>query len=52
LPQYGAFDARSVEFVAGLLALCRRYFDDGVVAIDCGGNTGSFSVEWARAMTG
>ena len=41
-----------MEFAEGLLALRRRYFGDGVVAIDCGANIGVFTLEWARAMTG
>ncbi len=47
-----AFDRDGVEFAEGLLALRRRYFGDGVVAIDCGANIGVFTLEWARAMTG
>lgn len=47
-----AFDRPGVEFAAGLLTLRRRYFGDGVLAIDCGANIGVFTIEWARAMTG
>jgi len=30
----------------------RKYFGDGVVAIDCGANIGTHTVDWARQMTG
>ena len=32
-----------------LLALRRRHFGDGVIAVDCGANIGVHTVEWARA---
>jgi FkbM family methyltransferase len=46
------FDADEVRFVVELLALRRRYFGDGVFAIDGGANIGVHSVEWARHMHG
>jgi FkbM family methyltransferase len=30
----------------------RKFFGDGVVAIDCGANIGTHTVDWARQMTG
>jgi FkbM family methyltransferase len=41
-----------VEMTTRLLRLRRQHFGDGVVAVDCGANIGTFTVEWARAMTG
>jgi FkbM family methyltransferase len=35
-----------------LLAARRRHFGDGVMAIDCGANIGTHTLEWARSMTG
>ena len=35
-----------------LLAARRLHFGDGVVAIDCGANIGTHTLEWARSMTG
>ncbi|WP_250525390.1 FkbM family methyltransferase [Caballeronia sp. GAWG2-1] len=47
-----SFDPQEVQFVLSLLALRRRYFGDGVFAIDGGANIGVHSVEWARHMNG
>jgi FkbM family methyltransferase len=30
----------------------RKFFGDGVVAVDCGANVGTHTVDWARQMTG
>jgi FkbM family methyltransferase len=30
----------------------RKFFGDGVVAVDCGANIGTHTVDWARQMTG
>jgi FkbM family methyltransferase len=46
------FDAGEVELLLSLLSLRRRYFGDGVFAIDGGANIGVHSVEWARHMHG
>ena len=35
-----------------LLAARRAHFGDGVMAIDCGANIGTHTLEWARSMTG
>jgi FkbM family methyltransferase len=47
-----SYDAKEVGDAQALLSLRRRYFGNGVVAIDCGANIGVFAVEWAKAMTG
>lgn len=39
-----------VLFVLNLLRLRRKYYGDGVVAIDCGANLGMHTVEWAKLM--
>jgi FkbM family methyltransferase len=50
--QTAAFDAAEVKLMVDLLALRRKHFGDGVVAIDCGANIGVHTIEWAKAMTG
>ena len=47
-----AFDPEEVELAISLLRLRRKYFGDGVVAIDCGANIGVHTIEWAKTMTG
>src|SRR5215467_7471806 len=47
-----SFDASEVEFVLSLLGLRRRYYGDGVIALDCGANIGVHTVEWAKRMSG
>ena len=47
-----AFDPEEVDYAVSLLELRRRYFGDGVVAIDCGANIGVHTIEWAKKMTG
>ena len=46
------YDAGEVDNVVQLLQMRRRYFGDGVVALDCGANIGVHTVECAKAMTG
>src|SRR5262249_21617820 len=46
------FDPNEVELALQLIETRRRYYGDGVVAIDCGANIGVHAVEWATAMTG
>lgn len=41
-----------VDLALQLLTLRRRYFGDGVFAIDCGANIGTHTVEWSRLMHG
>lgn len=52
LLERSSYDATEIGLILQLLMLRRRYFGDGVVALDCGANIGVFTVEWARAMTG
>ncbi|VXB53960.1 FkbM family methyltransferase [Burkholderia sp. 8Y] len=49
---HSCFDADEVRFVLDVLSMRRRYFGDGVFAIDGGANIGVHSVEWARHMHG
>lgn len=46
------FDPDEVSLALQLLALRRKHYGDGVVAIDCGANVGVHTIEWATAMTG
>jgi FkbM family methyltransferase len=46
------FDPEEVDMALSLLGLRRRYFGDGVVAVDCGANIGVHTIEWARWMQG
>jgi FkbM family methyltransferase len=46
------FDPEEVDMALSLLGLRRRYFGDGVVALDCGANIGVHTIEWARRMQG
>ncbi len=47
-----SFDPEEVSFVLALLQKRRRYFGDGVVALDCGANIGVHTIEWARLLHG
>jgi FkbM family methyltransferase len=47
-----AYDPQEVAMALALLDLRRRYFGDGVVALDCGANIGVHTIEWAKKMTG
>lgn len=46
------FDPEQVATLKGLVGLRRRYFGDGVLAVDCGANIGVFTIELARHMRG
>ncbi len=48
----GAFDPAEIKIALDLLALRRRHYGDGVLAIDCGANIGVHTIEWAKAMVG
>jgi len=48
----GVFDPEEVDMALMLLGLRRRYFGDGVIALDCGANIGVHTVEWAKRMSG
>ena len=50
--QGSAFEPQEVDMALSLLTLRRKYFGDGVVALDCGANIGVHTVEWAKRMTG
>ncbi|MBU6420029.1 MAG: FkbM family methyltransferase [Proteobacteria bacterium] len=52
LLEKASFDVEEVELALQLLELRRRYFGDGVVAVDCGANIGVHALSWARLMTG
>ena len=45
---------RSGEIFIGSVVLesRRKHFGDGVVAVDCGANIGTHTVDWAKLMTG
>lgn len=47
-----AYCAAEVSFACALLGQRRRYFGDGVVALDGGANIGVHTTEWARYMHG
>jgi FkbM family methyltransferase len=47
-----AFDPKEVDLALSILEMRRKYFGDGVVAIDCGANIGVHTIEWAKKMTG
>lgn len=47
-----SFDPQEVDVALSLLGLRRKYFGDGVVALDCGANIGVHTVEWANRMHG
>ena len=48
----GAYDPVEVEMAIHLLELRRQFYGDGVVAIDCGANTGVHTVERWRRRSG
>lgn len=52
LLNFGSFDPKEIDFTKFLLSYRRKYFGDGVVALDCGANIGAFSIEWGREMAG
>ncbi|AKM33361.1 FkbM family methyltransferase (plasmid) [Pandoraea faecigallinarum] len=52
LLQESSYAAPEVAFACALLAQRRRYFGDGVVALDGGANIGVHTIEWARHMHG
>jgi FkbM family methyltransferase len=46
-----SFDFSEISVGAYVLESRRRFFGDGVVAVDCGANIGTHTVDWARQMT-
>jgi FkbM family methyltransferase len=51
LLETAAFDPLEVKLAVEILALRRRHYGDGVLAIDCGANIGVHTIEWAKAMS-
>jgi FkbM family methyltransferase len=52
LLETASFDPAEVKLAKEILALRRRHYGDGVLAVDCGANIGVHTIEWAKAMTG
>ncbi|MBC5763297.1 FkbM family methyltransferase [Ramlibacter albus] len=52
LLSHSSFDPKEVAIALALLDKRRKYFGNGVVAIDGGANIGVHTVEWARHMAG
>jgi FkbM family methyltransferase len=48
----GSYNNPEVKLVLDLLELRRKYFGEGVVALDCGANIGVHTIEWAKHMSG
>jgi len=48
----GAFQTSEIDSTLTFLDLRRKHSGDGVVAIDCGANVGTHTIEWAKRMTG
>ena len=47
-----SFDPAEIDFALRMLEFRRKFFGDGVMALDCGANIGIHTVEWARLMHG
>jgi FkbM family methyltransferase len=47
-----SYDPEEISLLLKLLDLRRKYYGDGVVAVDCGANLGVHTIEWAKHMTG
>lgn len=47
-----SYDQQEVNLAIRLIEKRRKYFKDGVVALDCGANIGVHTIEWAKKMTG
>jgi FkbM family methyltransferase len=48
----GKFQASEIDSTLTFLDLRRKHRGDGVIAIDCGANVGTHTIEWANRMTG
>jgi FkbM family methyltransferase len=46
-----SYEPKEVAFLLQLLDLRRKYYGDGILAIDCGANLGMHTIEWAKHMT-
>ena len=51
LLESSAFDPQEIDLGLSVLETRRKYFGNGVVAIDCGANIGTHTIEWAKKMT-
>src|SRR5277367_3547667 len=47
-----SFEFSEISIGTFVLESRRKFFGDGVVAVDCGANIGTHTVDWARQMTG
>lgn len=45
-----SFDSEEVNLALQIITEKRKYYGDGVVAIDCGANIGVHTIEWAKHM--
>jgi FkbM family methyltransferase len=50
--EHSSFEATEIDACLSMLELRRKYAGDGVVAIDCGANIGTHTIDWARCMSG
>jgi len=50
--EHSSFEASEIDACMAMLNLKREQAGDGVVAIDCGANIGTHTIDWARRMTG
>src|SRR5207253_10118188 len=48
----GAYEAAEVDRIPTLLDLRRKCYGAGVLAVDCGANSGVHTVAWSKHMTG
>jgi len=46
-----SYELSEISIGCFVLESRRRFFGDGVVALDCGANIGTHTIEWARQMT-
>lgn len=49
--EWGMYEPFQMARVLDLLEIRRRYYGDGVFAIDCGANVGIHTIEWSKLMT-
>jgi FkbM family methyltransferase len=47
-----SYELSEISVAAFVLESRRKHFGNGVVAVDCGANIGTHTVEWAKQMTG
>lgn len=46
-----SYDADGIDLLLKLLDLRRKHYGNGTVAVDCGANVGTHTIEWAKHMT-